>query len=103
MTVALGVGSRGVNNIAECVKAVVTQLKALGAEPFVFPSRFNIIVISCWSNYQLTALNNTYFVTRNILQWLVYYTFCVDNLMDRHTTDTHGVCDLHFVDQIIYN
>ena len=38
MTVALGVGSRGVNNIAECVKAVVTQLKALGAEPFVFPA-----------------------------------------------------------------
>ena len=31
MSIALGVGSRGVNNIAECVKAVVDEIKALGA------------------------------------------------------------------------
>ena len=38
MSVALGVGSRGVNNIAECVKAVVGEIKALGGKPFVFPA-----------------------------------------------------------------
>jgi hypothetical protein len=38
MTIAVGVGSRGVNNIAECTKAVIAELKALGAEPFVFPA-----------------------------------------------------------------
>jgi hypothetical protein len=38
MTVAVGCGSRGVNNIAECAKAVVGELKALGAKPFIFPA-----------------------------------------------------------------
>ena len=38
MTVALGVGSRGVNNIAACVKAVVDEIKSLGGKPFVFPA-----------------------------------------------------------------
>jgi Lactate racemase N-terminal domain len=38
MTVAVGCGSRGINNIAECAKAVVAQLKALGAKPFIFPA-----------------------------------------------------------------
>jgi hypothetical protein len=38
MTIALGVGSRGIANIAECVKQVVTELKALGAKPFIFPA-----------------------------------------------------------------
>src|SRR4249919_1846741 len=36
MTIAVGCGSRGINNIAECAKAVVTELKALGAKPFIF-------------------------------------------------------------------
>ena len=38
MTIAVGVGSRGVNNIAECAKAVIAEIKSLGAEPFVFPA-----------------------------------------------------------------
>lgn len=38
MSVAVGVGSRGVDNIAECVKAVVDQIKARGGKPFVFPA-----------------------------------------------------------------
>ncbi len=38
MKIAIGVGSRGVNNIAESVKEVVAQIKALGGEPFVFPA-----------------------------------------------------------------
>jgi hypothetical protein len=38
MTVAVGCGSRGINNIAECAKAVVAELKALGAKPFIFPA-----------------------------------------------------------------
>jgi hypothetical protein len=38
MTIAVGCGSRGINNIAECAKAVVGELKALGAKPFVFPA-----------------------------------------------------------------
>lgn len=38
MTVAVGCGSRGINNIAECAKAVVGELKALGAKPFIFPA-----------------------------------------------------------------
>ncbi len=38
MTVALGCGSRGISNLAECVKAVVAELKALGAKPFIFPA-----------------------------------------------------------------
>jgi hypothetical protein len=38
MTIAVGVGSRGVNNIAECAKAVIAELKALGAKPVIFPA-----------------------------------------------------------------
>ncbi|MFN0314141.1 MAG: lactate racemase domain-containing protein [Burkholderiales bacterium] len=38
MSIAVGVGSRGVNNIAESTKAVVAELKALGAKPFIFPA-----------------------------------------------------------------
>jgi len=36
--IAVGVGSRGVNNIQEAVRAVVAGLKAQGAEPFIFPA-----------------------------------------------------------------
>jgi hypothetical protein len=35
--VAVGCGSRGIANIAEIVKAVIRELKALGAQPFIFP------------------------------------------------------------------
>ena len=35
--VAVGCGSRGIANIAEIVKAVVQELRALGAQPFIFP------------------------------------------------------------------
>ena len=38
MTIAVGVGSRGIANIAECAKQVVAELKALGAKPFIFPA-----------------------------------------------------------------
>ncbi len=38
MSIAVGVGSRGVNNLAESAKAVVGELKALGAKPFIFPA-----------------------------------------------------------------
>ncbi len=38
MRIAVGCGSRGVANIAETARAVVAQLKALGAEPFIFPA-----------------------------------------------------------------
>lgn len=38
MTIAVGCGSRGINNIAECTKAVISELKALGAKPFIFPA-----------------------------------------------------------------
>lgn len=38
MTIAVGCGSRGINNIAECVKQVISELKALGAKPFIFPA-----------------------------------------------------------------
>jgi hypothetical protein len=38
MTIAVGVGSRGIANIAECTKQVIAELKALGAKPFVFPA-----------------------------------------------------------------
>ena len=36
--IAVGVGSRGVANIAEAVAALIAGLKARGAEPFVFPA-----------------------------------------------------------------
>jgi hypothetical protein len=35
--VAVGCGSRGIANIAEIAKAVVGELRALGARPFIFP------------------------------------------------------------------
>jgi hypothetical protein len=38
MKIAVGCGSRGIANIAVCVKAVVAELKALGADPFIFPA-----------------------------------------------------------------
>ena len=38
MTIAVGVGSRGIANIAECTKHVISELRALGAQPFVFPA-----------------------------------------------------------------
>jgi hypothetical protein len=37
-TVALGAGSRGVASINLIIKSLVAQVKALGAEPFVFPA-----------------------------------------------------------------
>ena len=36
--IAIGCGSRGVANIAGTARAVVDQIKALGAEPFIFPA-----------------------------------------------------------------
>ncbi len=38
MRIAVGCGSRGIANIAECTKTVIDELKALGAKPFVFPA-----------------------------------------------------------------
>ncbi|MEM7252949.1 MAG: hypothetical protein AAF493_16155 [Pseudomonadota bacterium] len=38
MSIAIGVGSRGVANIAAAVKQLVTEVKALGGEPFIFPA-----------------------------------------------------------------
>ncbi len=38
MKIAVGCGSRGIANIADCVRTVIDQLKALGAEPFIFPA-----------------------------------------------------------------
>ena len=37
-TIAVGCGSRGVANIAETAQAVISQIKALGGEPFIFPA-----------------------------------------------------------------
>ena len=37
-TIAVGVGSRGVNNIGIATKALVESLKDLGANPFIFPA-----------------------------------------------------------------
>jgi len=37
-SIAIGVGSRGVANIAETVRAVVDEVKARGANPFIFPA-----------------------------------------------------------------
>ena len=36
-SIAVGCGSRGIANIAEIVKSVILELKALGAQPFIFP------------------------------------------------------------------
>src|SRR4029077_10963281 len=38
MTIAVGCGSRGIANIADCAKQVIAELKALGAKPFIFPA-----------------------------------------------------------------
>ncbi len=37
-TIAIGCGSRGVANVAEVAKAVVSEIKALGGNPFIFPA-----------------------------------------------------------------
>ena len=37
-TIAIGCGSRGVANVAEVAKAVVSEVKALGGKPFIFPA-----------------------------------------------------------------
>jgi hypothetical protein len=36
-SIAVGVGSRGITNIAGITKTVIDGLKAVGAEPFIFP------------------------------------------------------------------
>ena len=38
MRIAVGCGSRGIANIAEAAKAVIDNLNALGAKPFIFPA-----------------------------------------------------------------
>lgn len=38
MTIAVGCGSRGIANIADTAKQVIAELKALGANPFIFPA-----------------------------------------------------------------
>ncbi len=38
MTIAIGCGSRGVANVAEVAKAVVTEIKSQGGKPFIFPA-----------------------------------------------------------------
>lgn len=38
MKIAVGVGSRGISNLADIVKAVVQVLTAAGAEPFIIPA-----------------------------------------------------------------
>ena len=38
MRIAVGCGSRGIANVAECAGAVIGELQALGAEPFIFPA-----------------------------------------------------------------
>ncbi len=38
MSIAVAVGSRGVNHIPEIVREVIAALKAKGAEPFIFPA-----------------------------------------------------------------
>lgn len=38
MTIAVGVGSRGISNLAEAVKAVLEVLKEKGAKPFIVPA-----------------------------------------------------------------
>jgi len=38
MSIAIGCGSRGIANIAEVAKATVTEIKALGGKPFIFPA-----------------------------------------------------------------
>lgn len=38
MRIAVGCGSRGVANVAECAKTVIAELKSMGAQPFIFPA-----------------------------------------------------------------
>jgi hypothetical protein len=38
MRIAVGVGSRGIANLAEIVIAVLDQIRAAGAEPFIVPA-----------------------------------------------------------------
>jgi hypothetical protein len=38
MKIAVGVGSRGIANIAECTRQVIAELGALGAAPFIVPA-----------------------------------------------------------------
>jgi len=38
MTIAVGVGSRGISNLKEIVKATIDLLKEAGARPFVIPA-----------------------------------------------------------------
>ena len=38
MKIAVGVGSRGIDRLAEVVRGVVAKLKAWGADPFVIPA-----------------------------------------------------------------
>jgi hypothetical protein len=38
MTIAVGCGSRGIANIAECIRTVIAELRHLGALPFSFPA-----------------------------------------------------------------
>jgi Lactate racemase N-terminal domain len=38
MTIAVGCGSRGIANVAEIVKQVITELRSAGANPFIFPA-----------------------------------------------------------------
>ena len=38
MRVAVGVGSRGISNLAKVVAAVIGELKSAGAEPFILPA-----------------------------------------------------------------
>ena len=38
MKIAVGCGSRGIANLAECVGALISELKSIGAKPFIFPA-----------------------------------------------------------------
>ena len=38
MRVAVGVGSRGITNLAEIVRSVINLLRTYGAEPFIIPA-----------------------------------------------------------------
>ena len=38
MQVAVGVGSRGISNLAKVVAAVISELKSAGTEPFIIPA-----------------------------------------------------------------
>jgi len=38
MSIAVAVGSRGISNLPECVRVIISLLKEKGAKPFVFPA-----------------------------------------------------------------